>query len=199
MVQLELCLSAYVAYRSKKTQTPRKLIEEIDSAPDPPPKCPQGQFKMFMRIREAAVSNNISTYNTGVKVGTSPAMKTEGTKIVPVNSNLLASSCNNSNRKTFEISSPMPTGSNSIRSGSSNINTIAIPPLTASTPIAQTSGGGYSKIVTTTNRGKRIAASGDSYLPNRQFVQRKKLILPMNGKFESFYYLSKFHAKNSTK
>lgn len=85
-------MSAYVAYRARRTQTPRKLIEEIDSAPEPPPRCPDGQFKMFLRIREPDVCENLSTYSSGVKVGTSPAMKTEGTRIVPVNSNLLANS-----------------------------------------------------------------------------------------------------------
>lgn len=128
LVQLEQCLSAYVAYFSRKTQIPRKLIEEIDTAPLPPPKCPGGQFKMFMRIRETTVSNNITTYSTGVKVGTSPAMKTEGTKIIPVNSNLLVSS-NNSNRN-----SNLSVGNNCIRSGS---QTIALPSLTASTPMGQ--------------------------------------------------------------
>lgn len=91
LVQLELTLSAYTAYYAHKTQAPRKLIEEINTMQSPPPQCPEGQFKMFMRIREVNVSNSINSYSSGVRVGTSPAMKTEGTKIVPVNSNLLGS------------------------------------------------------------------------------------------------------------
>lgn len=84
-------MSAYVAYRARKLQTPRKLIEEIDALPDPAPPCPQSQFKMFVRIREANVNENISRYSS-VKVGTSPAMKTEGSKYFPVNINSVDSS-----------------------------------------------------------------------------------------------------------
>lgn len=85
---------------------------------------------MFVRIREAGVSKNLTTYSSGVQIGTSPAMKTEGTKIVPVNSNLLVSS-----KKSYEISSALPTfggGGNSSSSISgmhhSNMITIPTPP-----------------------------------------------------------------------
>lgn len=171
LAELETSLSAYVAYFARKTQTPRKLIEEIDSAPEPPPKCPVGQFKMFMRIREATVSNNISTYSTGVKIGTSPAMKTEGTKIVPVNSNLLARNSNSNRKTTFDVNSSLPSGSgntvasntsknlmpsqndsNYTASGLIHENTITIPPLTASTSLSQASMMGLRKRIETANR-----------------------------------------------
>lgn len=109
LAQLELGLSAYTAYYARKTQAPRKLIEELDSAPAPPPQCPDGQFKMFMRIREATVSNSITSYSSGVKVGTSPAMKTEGTKIVPVNSSLLGSN-NKGTCRAMPVDWPTATG-----------------------------------------------------------------------------------------
>lgn len=38
LADLELCLTAFAAHRIKKFQAPRRLIEEIDSAPNPPPK-----------------------------------------------------------------------------------------------------------------------------------------------------------------
>lgn len=85
LVQLELCLTAYVAHRAKKLQTPKKLIEEIDTDTTAIPRCPPGQFKMHIRIRDSRIENNISMYS-GVKVGTSPAMKTEGTNFVAKNS-----------------------------------------------------------------------------------------------------------------
>lgn len=129
LADFETSLSAYTAYRVKKLQTPRRLIEEIDTMPSPPPPCPVGQFKMYMRIREANVSENITTYS-GVKVGTSPAMKTEGTKIVPVNSNLLPRS-----KKSSELNLlPIVGNINSSTTSNMQANLIAIPPLTSSTP-----------------------------------------------------------------
>lgn len=117
-------MSAYVAYRARRTQTPRKLIEEIDSAPEPPPKCPVGQFKMFLRVREPDVSENLTSYSSGVKVGTSPAMKTEGTRIVPVNSNLLANSIRKPASRT--TSTTTTTATRFEASGSSTGNTATI-------------------------------------------------------------------------
>lgn len=129
LAELEQSMSAYTAYRVKKLQTPRRLIEEIDTMPSPPPPCPVGQFKMYMRIREANVSENITTYS-GVKVGTSPAMKTEGTKIVPVNSNLLPRT-----KKSSELNLlPIMGSINNSTTSNMQTNLIAIPPLTSSTP-----------------------------------------------------------------
>lgn len=103
LVQLENCLSAYVAYRSHKMQTPRRLIEEIDSVPDPAPRCPAVPYKTFVRINQANVNVNISKYSE-VRVGTSPAMKTEGSKYVPV---ININSLDSNNKKINELNSTM--------------------------------------------------------------------------------------------
>lgn len=91
LVKLELVLSAYVAYRSQRLCMPKRLIEEIDSTPEPPPKCPTGRLKLHVRVPNLRVQETIiSRCSTGVRVGTSPAMKTEGTRYVPlVNSSLV--------------------------------------------------------------------------------------------------------------
>lgn len=114
LVQLEVCLSAYVAYRIKRLQTPKKLIEEIDSSPDPPPRPPSVSFKMHLTLLPSGIQSNPPNSNC-VKVGTSPAMKTERTKCVPQSSSLV-------NKKP---NTPIP------------VNTLTdtiIPPLTTSTP-----------------------------------------------------------------
>ncbi len=74
LIQIEECLSAFVAYRMRRLVVPKKLIEEIDSAPDNPPKCPPGQCKMYLRVKPA-VQEKVSAALTNVRVGTSPAMK----------------------------------------------------------------------------------------------------------------------------
>lgn len=88
-----MCMTAYVAYRVKKLITPRKLIEEIDSAPEPIPVCPAGKLKMHIRIKDARVQDTMTTHSA-VKVGTSPAMKTDGTKFIPISLNLMSESTN---------------------------------------------------------------------------------------------------------
>ena len=50
LVDLEICLTAFVAHRIKKYRAPKKLIEEIDSAPEPPPRCPPGKIKIHVRL-----------------------------------------------------------------------------------------------------------------------------------------------------
>lgn len=68
----------------------KRLIEEIDSTPEPPPRCPTGRLKLHVRVPNLRVQETISRSSTGVRVGTSPAMKTEGTRYVPlVNSSLV--------------------------------------------------------------------------------------------------------------
>lgn len=117
LVQLETCLTAYVAYRIKRLQTPKKLIEEIDSSQDPPPRPPSSAFKMHLTLLASGVQNNTPSSNC-VKVGTSPAMKTERTKCVPQSPSLV-------NKKPNQ---PIP------------VNTLtdtSIPPLTTSTPNLQ--------------------------------------------------------------
>ncbi|XP_062544529.1 helicase domino isoform X2 [Armigeres subalbatus] len=89
LIKLELVLSAYVAYRSQRLCMPKRLIEEIDSTPEPPPRCPTGRLRLHVRVPNLRVQETISN-STGVRVGTSPAMKTEGTRYVPlVNSSLV--------------------------------------------------------------------------------------------------------------
>ncbi|KAG8188164.1 hypothetical protein JTE90_019444 [Oedothorax gibbosus] len=46
LADLELALTAFAAHRVKKFQVPRKLIEEIDSLPEPPPPCPTFKMKV---------------------------------------------------------------------------------------------------------------------------------------------------------
>lgn len=74
LIQIEDCLSAFVAYRMRRLVVPKKLIEEIDCAPDVPPKCPPGQCKMYWRVKPV-VQEKVSTALSNVRVGTSPAMK----------------------------------------------------------------------------------------------------------------------------
>ncbi|XP_068211113.1 helicase domino-like isoform X3 [Palaemon carinicauda] len=52
---LELCLTAFAAHRIRKFQASRRLIEEIDSASDPPPKCPAGKIKLHVRPSSQSV------------------------------------------------------------------------------------------------------------------------------------------------
>ncbi|XP_063699973.1 helicase domino isoform X2 [Culicoides brevitarsis] len=83
LLELELCLTAYVSHKIKKTQTPRKLIEEIDAAADSPPICPRMEMRMRVRIRNDEVARRIATSTLeNVKVGTSPVMKIDGSKLV---------------------------------------------------------------------------------------------------------------------
>ncbi|KAK7077901.1 hypothetical protein SK128_004066 [Halocaridina rubra] len=64
LADLELCLTAFAAHRIRKFQASRRLIEEIDSAPDPPPKCPAGKIKLHVRPSSQSVPK---------PAGTSPA------------------------------------------------------------------------------------------------------------------------------
>ncbi|XP_053962769.1 helicase domino [Anastrepha ludens] len=85
LIDLEITLTAYVSYKSRVLEAPRKLIEEIDSAPAPPPHCPRGKFKFYIRVRDPQVQQNLSQHSTtSVRVGASPAMRTEGSKMLPL-------------------------------------------------------------------------------------------------------------------
>ncbi|XP_020713427.2 helicase domino isoform X2 [Ceratitis capitata] len=84
LIDLELTLTAYVSHKSRVLEAPRKLIEEIDSAPALPPPCPRGKFKFYIRVRDQQVQQNLSQHVTSVRVGASPAMRTEGNKMVPL-------------------------------------------------------------------------------------------------------------------
>ncbi|GAB6030179.1 hypothetical protein CHUAL_005855 [Chamberlinius hualienensis] len=54
LVNLELSLTAFAAHRIKRFQTPRKLIEEIDEIPPPPPRCPAGKIKLHVRTTSSS-------------------------------------------------------------------------------------------------------------------------------------------------
>ncbi|XP_067632561.1 helicase domino isoform X1 [Eurosta solidaginis] len=85
LINLEHTLTAYVSHKSRVLEPSRKLIEEIDSAPELPPPCPRGKFKFYIRVRDQQVQQNLSQHNTtSVRVGASPAMRTDGNKIVPL-------------------------------------------------------------------------------------------------------------------
>ncbi|XP_020707838.2 helicase domino isoform X1 [Athalia rosae] len=85
LVDLELTLTAFVAHRVKQFKTPRKLIEEIDSQPDPPPKCPAGKIKINVRLsnqskaspppQPSAKLKNVTGIVPSPKAGTSPLIK----------------------------------------------------------------------------------------------------------------------------
>lgn len=87
LVELETCLTAFVAHRIKKYRTPKKLIEEIDSMPEPPPRCPSGKIKIHVRLSSGQQQQNVGTSGstavnkgyalnvTSARVGTSPLIK----------------------------------------------------------------------------------------------------------------------------
>ncbi|XP_076286564.1 domino helicase isoform X6 [Lasioglossum baleicum] len=87
LCDLELSLTAFVAHRVRRLQTPRKLIEEIDSQPDPPPRCPPGKIKINVRLSNQAKPpstpqqtqtklKNLAGILPTTRVGTSPLIKT---------------------------------------------------------------------------------------------------------------------------
>jgi E1A-binding protein p400 len=82
LIHLESCLSAFVAYRMKQLITPKKLIEEIDSAPELPPTCPPGKCKIHLRIKPQIQKSFITTMGPQIKVGTSPAIRSDGSRFV---------------------------------------------------------------------------------------------------------------------
>jgi E1A-binding protein p400 len=80
LIQLETCLSAFVAFRMKQLITPKKLIEEIDSAPELPPVCPTKKCKPHLRLKPQ-VQKSLSL-GQQIKVGTSPALRADGTQFI---------------------------------------------------------------------------------------------------------------------
>lgn len=68
LVDLELTLTAFVAHRVRKLHTPRKLIEEIDSQPLPPPRCPPGKIKINVRLSNQAKAPPITPQNSQAKI-----------------------------------------------------------------------------------------------------------------------------------
>ena len=49
LADLELTLTAFAAHRTRRFQAPRRLIEEVDQRPPPPPRCPAGRIKLHVR------------------------------------------------------------------------------------------------------------------------------------------------------
>lgn len=82
LIHLESCLSAYIAFRMKQLITPKRLIEEIDSAPELPPICPPGKCKIHLRIKPQIQKSFINSVGPHIKVGTSPAIRSDGTRFI---------------------------------------------------------------------------------------------------------------------
>ncbi|XP_033327854.2 domino helicase isoform X2 [Megalopta genalis] len=87
LCDLELSLTAFVAHRVRRLRTPRRLIEEIDTLPDPPPRCPPGKIKINVRLSNQAKPpstpqqtqtklKNFAGILPSTRVGTSPLIKT---------------------------------------------------------------------------------------------------------------------------
>ncbi|XP_061928552.1 helicase domino isoform X4 [Apis cerana] len=94
LCDLELTLTAFVAHRVRRLQTPRKLIEEIDTQPDPFPRCPSGKIKINVRLsnqvkpssvprQTQAKLKNLAGILPTPKVGTSPLIKTANNQSTP--------------------------------------------------------------------------------------------------------------------
>lgn len=81
LIQLETCLTAFVAYRMKQLIIPKKLIEEIDSTPELPPICPRGKCKIHVKIKPYVQRDLVASSSPQIKVGTSPAFRADGTRI----------------------------------------------------------------------------------------------------------------------
>ncbi|XP_034182155.2 domino helicase isoform X2 [Osmia lignaria lignaria] len=94
LCDLELTLTAFAAHRVKRLQTPRKLIEEVDSQPDPPPRCPPGKIKINVRLSNQVKQSptpqqtqtkikNLAGILPTPRVGTSPLIKTANNQSTP--------------------------------------------------------------------------------------------------------------------
>lgn len=99
LVQLELCVTAYVAHRANRLQTPRRLIEELPANYVPPPRCPNGRLRLYVRVHDARAAHQIGhTALNAVKVGTSPAIKIES--LPALQANRILSQSQQLNRRT---------------------------------------------------------------------------------------------------
>ncbi|XP_025993752.2 helicase domino isoform X2 [Solenopsis invicta] len=90
LIDIEMTLSAFVAHRVNRLRTPRKLIEEIDTQPEPAPRCPSGRIKINVRLsNQAKPQQQQQQAQTRLKhlagvlptqrVGTSPLIKSLNT------------------------------------------------------------------------------------------------------------------------
>lgn len=170
LINIELCMTAYVAHRIKKLATPKKLIEEIDTVPELPPQCPSGKLKLHVRVKDSRVQDSMLSHSSGVKVGTSPAMKTEGTKLVPVcqsNNNINEMTNNKKLIETQAIIPPLPLlpppASTSSNNTTTQIITSSATPQTFNLRKRSDMGGVMGSNVMTTQGGNRINV-GTSHL-----------------------------------
>ncbi|XP_058805344.1 helicase domino isoform X2 [Phymastichus coffea] len=95
LLDLEFVVTAFVAHRIRRLKTPRKLIEEIDSQPETPPRCPVGKIRINVRlsnqVSKTASTNSQQSLQQPIKlksfssalptprVGTSPLVKNNQT------------------------------------------------------------------------------------------------------------------------
>lgn len=87
LLDLEMTLNAFAAHRMNRLRTPRKLIEEIDSQPEPAPRCPSGRIKINVRLSNQAKPQqqtqtrlkNLAGVLPTPRVGTSPLIKSLNT------------------------------------------------------------------------------------------------------------------------
>ncbi|KAF4529302.1 hypothetical protein B566_EDAN011396, partial [Ephemera danica] len=76
IVDMEYSLSAYTSYKIGKLATPKRLIEEIDSQPSPPPPLPKAKIRL--NIKAATPSVPLLQFRPGmvqVAPGTSPVVR----------------------------------------------------------------------------------------------------------------------------
>lgn len=68
---MERTTSAFCSHRVRHLSTPRKLIEELDSA-SPAPSCPAAELRMHITVRPCAPVLSTSMPMGGAPVGASP-------------------------------------------------------------------------------------------------------------------------------
>lgn len=84
LIQFELCLTAFVAFRLKQLITPKKLIENVDLTPKIPPICPSGKCKMHLKVKPYVQKNLSLSSGSQFQIGTSPKIRAD-TKLITVN------------------------------------------------------------------------------------------------------------------
>ncbi|XP_059482189.1 helicase domino isoform X2 [Neocloeon triangulifer] len=75
-INFEYTTTAYVAHRVKRYVTPKKLIEDIDLQPEPPPRTPQGKIKLNVKANPSSQARPVAAVAAPqVLPGTSPIVK----------------------------------------------------------------------------------------------------------------------------
>lgn len=80
IVNLSFILSAFAHHRIKRFMAPSKLIEEIDSAPEPAPRCPRGKIRLQVRTSTStatvhpgfSLQKSLGSPSAASKPGTQP-------------------------------------------------------------------------------------------------------------------------------